>query len=105
MAVHRYFMPLQDSWHQTGVLAASVLAPHRGNGKPAKPADFVHRYFMPLQDSWHQTGVLAASVLAPHRGNGKPAKPADFVPIEQPPQHPVQREETLRELYQQLRGE
>jgi len=44
-------------------------------------------------------------VLAPHRGNGKPAKPADFVPIEQPPQHPVQREETLRELYQQLRGE
>jgi hypothetical protein len=65
----------------------------------------VHRYFMPLQDSWHQTGVLAASVLAPHRGNGKPARPADFVPIEQPPQHPVQREETLRELYQQLRGE
>jgi hypothetical protein len=41
MAVHRYFMPLPDPWHQTGVLAASMLAPYSGKGKPPKPADFV----------------------------------------------------------------
>ena len=41
MAVHRYFMPLQDSWHQTGVLASAMLAPYCGKSKPPKPQDFV----------------------------------------------------------------
>jgi hypothetical protein len=41
MAVHRYFMPLPDSWHQTGVLASAALAPYSGKGRPPKPEDFV----------------------------------------------------------------
>ena len=41
MAVHRYFMPLPDPWHQTGVLASAALAPYSGKGKTPKPADFV----------------------------------------------------------------
>jgi len=41
MAVHRFFMPLQDSWHQTGVLASAMLAPYSGKSKPPKPIDFV----------------------------------------------------------------
>jgi len=64
----------------------------------------VHRYFMPLQDSWHQTGVLASSMLAPYAGKGKTPKPADFIPVDSPPQHPVQMLEQLAELQRQLRG-
>lgn len=41
MAVHRYYMPLEDPWHQTGVLAAAVLAPYSPKGRPAKASDFV----------------------------------------------------------------
>lgn len=65
----------------------------------------VHRYFMPLQDSWHQTGILASSMLAPYAGKGKSPKPADFVPIETPPQHPIQTQDAILELRRQLRGE
>jgi hypothetical protein len=41
MAVHRFFMPLADSWHQTGILASAALAPYSPKGRPPKPADFV----------------------------------------------------------------
>lgn len=41
MAVHRFYMPLPDSWHQTGILAASMLAPYSPRGKAPKPQDFV----------------------------------------------------------------
>jgi len=41
MAIHRYYMPLQDSWHQTGVLASAVLAPYCGKSRQPKPIDFV----------------------------------------------------------------
>jgi len=41
MAVHRYFMPLADPWHQTGVLASAAVAPYAGKGKSPKPSDFV----------------------------------------------------------------
>lgn len=41
MAVHRFYMPLPDSWHQTGILAASMLAPYSPRGKTPKPQDFV----------------------------------------------------------------
>jgi len=41
MAVHRFFMPLQDSWHQTGIMASAMLAPYSGKSKPPKPIDFV----------------------------------------------------------------
>ena len=64
----------------------------------------VHRYFMPLPDPWHQTGVLAAAVVAPYSGKGKSPKPIDFVPLETPPQHPVQMQAALEELRRQLRG-
>lgn len=41
MAVHRFFMPLPDHWHQTGVLAASALAPYAKRGHSPKASDFV----------------------------------------------------------------
>lgn len=41
MAVHRFFMPLSDSWHQTGILASAMLAPYSGKSKQPKPSDFV----------------------------------------------------------------
>lgn len=41
MAIHRYFVPLPDPWHQTGVIASAALAPYSGKGKTPKPADFV----------------------------------------------------------------
>ena len=41
MAFHRFFMPLTDSWHQTGILASAMLAPYSGRSKPPKPQDFV----------------------------------------------------------------
>jgi hypothetical protein len=41
LAVHTYFMPLPDPWHQTGVLAASMLAPYSPKGRTPKAVDFV----------------------------------------------------------------
>ena len=41
VAVHTYFMPLPDPWHQTGVLASSMLAPYSPKGRPPKALDFV----------------------------------------------------------------
>lgn len=41
MAVHRFYMPLQDSWHQTGVIASAVIAPYSPKGRVPKPQDFV----------------------------------------------------------------
>jgi len=41
MAFHRFFMPLPDSWHQTGVLAAATISPHTRRGHVPKVADFV----------------------------------------------------------------
>ena len=41
MAMHRFYMPLPDSWHQTGILASAALAPYSGKGKTPKPEDFV----------------------------------------------------------------
>jgi len=41
MAVHRFFMPLPDSWHQTGILASAMLAPYSSKGKAPKVQDFV----------------------------------------------------------------
>jgi hypothetical protein len=40
MAVHRYFMPLPDPWHQTGLLAAAAIAPY-SKGRPPKASEFV----------------------------------------------------------------
>jgi hypothetical protein len=41
IAVHRYFMPLPNPWHQTGVLASAIVAPHSQRGRTPKPVDFV----------------------------------------------------------------
>ena len=41
VAVHTYFMPLPDPWHQTGVLASSMLAPYSQRGHAPKPEDFI----------------------------------------------------------------
>jgi hypothetical protein len=78
---------------------------HRMSSRELSEWMAIHRYFMPLTDSWHQTGVMASAMLAPYSGKGKPPKPADFVPLETPPQHPIQTQETLEELRRQLRGD
>lgn len=41
VAVHTYFMPLPDPWHQTGVLASAVVAPYSPKGRVPKALDFV----------------------------------------------------------------
>lgn len=41
LAVHRYFMPLPDPWHQTGVLASAAIAPYAPKGRAPKATDFV----------------------------------------------------------------
>jgi len=41
VAVHTYFMPLPDPWHQTGVLASAVVAPYSPKGRVPKPSDFM----------------------------------------------------------------
>jgi len=41
MAVHRYFMPLADPWHQTGIMVAASLAPYSGKEQPPDPKKFV----------------------------------------------------------------
>jgi hypothetical protein len=57
------------------------------------------RYFHgPLGDEWRQTGTLAAAMLAPYVRKGQAPKPNDFVPVERPPQHKTQMEETLTRM-------
>lgn len=41
LAVHRYFMPLPDSWRQTGVLASAALAPYSKRGQAPSSSEFV----------------------------------------------------------------
>jgi len=41
MAVHRFFVPLPDAWHQTGVLAAAMVAPYAKQSQAPKPAELV----------------------------------------------------------------
>ena len=41
MAVHRFFVPLPDSWQQTALLASATLAPYAKKGHPPKPGDFI----------------------------------------------------------------
>lgn len=37
----RHWRPLDDSWHQTGVLASAMLAPYSKRGHTPKPQDFI----------------------------------------------------------------
>ncbi len=41
IAYTRWFAALPDSWRETGLLAAVLLAPHTEKGKRPKPEDFV----------------------------------------------------------------
>ena len=41
IAYTRWFSALPDSWRQTGLLAAVMLAPHMEKGKRPKPEDFI----------------------------------------------------------------
>lgn len=41
IAYTRWFAALPDSWRETGLLAAVLLAPHMEKGKRPKPDDFV----------------------------------------------------------------
>lgn len=40
-AYHRFFEPVGGEWEQTGLLAASSLAPYCDRHNTPKPADFV----------------------------------------------------------------
>jgi len=67
MAVHRYYMPLTDTWHQTGVLASAMLAPYSGRGKQPRPSDFV-----PLENPpQHQQQLDDAIVLLTQQLRGE----------------------------------
>lgn len=46
IAWSRWFSPLADTWHQTGILASAVLAPHCPRGKVPSVKDF-----MPIEDN------------------------------------------------------
>lgn len=37
----RWFSPLADTWHQTGLIASAVLAPHCPRGRVPSAADFI----------------------------------------------------------------
>lgn len=41
IAFHRYFMPLPDSWQQTGIIASCSLAPYSKKNRQPKASDFV----------------------------------------------------------------
>lgn len=53
------------------------------------------QYFEALPDPWKQTALLTSATLAPYCPEGQTPKPEDFVPIETPPQHPLQMREQL----------
>lgn len=52
----------------------------------------------PLSEEWRQTGVLASAMLAPYTRRGQSPKATDFIPIESPPQHMTQMEQTLKAM-------
>jgi hypothetical protein len=54
----------------------------------------------PMGDEWRQVGTLAAASLAPYVRKGQAPKVTDFIPVETPPQHKTQLEETLAEMVQ-----
>lgn len=56
IAYTRWFAALPDSWRETGLLAAVLLAPHTEKGKRPKPEDFVPVEKPPQ----HQSQDLAA---------------------------------------------
>lgn len=56
------------------------------------------RYFQPLDNPWLQAGIVAHAALAPYSRRGHAPKPQDFVPIEKPPQHRTQINNTLARL-------
>lgn len=56
------------------------------------------RFFQPLDNPWLQTGLIASAALAPYSKRGHAPKPADFVPIEHPPQHRTQIQDTLARM-------
>jgi hypothetical protein len=55
-------------------------------------------YHGPLGDEWRQTGTLASAMLAPYVRKGNTPKATDFIPVEKPPQHKTQMEETLEQM-------
>ena len=47
MALNMYHQPLPQSWHQTGIVAAAVIAPHAKRGQAPKPKDFIPTASLP----------------------------------------------------------
>jgi hypothetical protein len=41
IAYTRYFSALPDSWEQTGLIVASLMAPYATQGDPPNPKDYV----------------------------------------------------------------
>lgn len=52
----------------------------------------------PLDDSWRQTGILASAAIAPYAKRGHAPKASDFIPVEKPPQHTTQMQDTLQQM-------
>lgn len=51
IALTRYFHPLPDTWEQTGLLAASLLAPYSKEGRVPKAKDFIPTATPPRHES------------------------------------------------------
>lgn len=62
MAFDRYVEPFGREWHQSGLLAAAIMAPY-SKGRPPKPEEF-----MPIQKP-AMTGDEIAAELAKLRAN------------------------------------
>lgn len=66
IAVHTHYMPLQDSWHQTGIIASAVLAPWSPRGKTPAPADFV-----PIEKPPQHEQQIAAALMELQKALGR----------------------------------
>lgn len=58
IAYTRWFAALPDSWRQTGLLAAALLAPYCEKGKKPKPEDFVPVEKPPQHESQDLAALL-----------------------------------------------
>lgn len=58
IAYARWYAALPDSWRQTGLLTAAVLAPHCDKGKRPNPEDFIPVEKPPQHESQDLAALL-----------------------------------------------
>jgi hypothetical protein len=58
IAYTRYYSPLPDSWEQTGLVVASLLAPYAKDGRVPAARDFVPVAKPPQHESQDREAIL-----------------------------------------------